>query len=78
MSKNTIIRAWSDPVYRQSLSLAELSAMPSNPAGLVELTETEMDALGGARWNSATTACPNLSYCAFTCTSATVVCTFAC
>jgi mersacidin/lichenicidin family type 2 lantibiotic len=49
MSSNNIIRAWKDPNYRNSLSEAERAALPPNPAGLIELTDAELDgAAGGA------------------------------
>jgi len=42
MNHDQIIRAWKDEDYRSSLGPAELSALPENPAGLVELTEDEV------------------------------------
>ena len=33
MSKIDIIRAWKDEAYRQSLSEAERTRLPENPAG---------------------------------------------
>jgi mersacidin/lichenicidin family type 2 lantibiotic len=41
MNQDQIIRAWKDEDYRSTLSSTELSALPENPAGLVELTEEE-------------------------------------
>jgi mersacidin/lichenicidin family type 2 lantibiotic len=44
-----IIRAWKDPEYRQSLEGAQRAQLPDHPAGLLELTEVELDsAAGGA------------------------------
>lgn len=37
MSKTDIVRAWKCEDYRMSLNPAELSALPSNPAGEIEL-----------------------------------------
>lgn len=37
-----IIRAWKDPIYR-----ATLENTPDNPAGMIELTGTELDQVGG-------------------------------
>ena len=49
MSHRNIIRAWKDPEYRLSLSEAERATLPSNPAGLIELSDAELDwASGGA------------------------------
>ena len=48
MSKIDVIRAWKDEDYRSSLSDAQRAALPANPAGLIELSETELrDAAGG-------------------------------
>jgi mersacidin/lichenicidin family type 2 lantibiotic len=50
MGVNEIIRAWEDPDYRNSLSAAELAAMPDHPAGAIELTDAELgQVLGGAQ-----------------------------
>lgn len=37
MSKTDIVRAWKSEDYRTSLNSAERSALPSNPAGEIEL-----------------------------------------
>jgi mersacidin/lichenicidin family type 2 lantibiotic len=42
-----ITRAWKDPVYRASLSEQELRALPDNPAGAVELTDSDLSELNG-------------------------------
>jgi mersacidin/lichenicidin family type 2 lantibiotic len=47
MSRIDVIRAWKDQAYRQSLSDAERASLPENPAGSVELTEAEADAVVG-------------------------------
>ncbi len=49
MNNINIIRAWKDAEYRNSLSAAELAALPENPAGLVELPDEEMAAVAGGR-----------------------------
>ena len=44
-----IVRAWKDEAYRQSLSEEELRALPENPAGEIELTDADLEAVyGGA------------------------------
>lgn len=49
MSPINIIRAWKDAEYRQSLSAAELATIPAHPAGLIELTDDDLErAAGGA------------------------------
>jgi mersacidin/lichenicidin family type 2 lantibiotic len=47
MSNEKIIRAWTDPEYRLSLSDSERALMPSNPAGVIELTDADLGAAGG-------------------------------
>jgi mersacidin/lichenicidin family type 2 lantibiotic len=45
--KFDITRAWKDEAYRQTLSEEELHLIPANPAGELELTDTELDAVSG-------------------------------
>ncbi|MCI0459191.1 MAG: mersacidin/lichenicidin family type 2 lantibiotic [Gemmataceae bacterium] len=47
MSVEKIIRAWKDEDFRQSLSAAERALLPAHPAGLIDLTAAELDALTG-------------------------------
>ncbi len=47
MSELDVVRAWKDPAYRASLSEEDLSRVPPHPAGLVELTDTELKAATG-------------------------------
>jgi mersacidin/lichenicidin family type 2 lantibiotic len=42
-----VIRAWKDPEYRKSLSEADRMLLPAHPAGLVELTDGQLDQVGG-------------------------------
>ena len=43
-----IVRAWKDPLYRQSLTPEELATLPVHPSGMIELTDQELsDASGG-------------------------------
>jgi mersacidin/lichenicidin family type 2 lantibiotic len=42
MEIENIIRAWKDEDYRLSLSIDEQSLLPANPAGMVELSQTEL------------------------------------
>jgi mersacidin/lichenicidin family type 2 lantibiotic len=44
-----IIRAWKDEDYRLSLSEAERTALPAHPAGLIELVDSDLDAVAGGR-----------------------------
>ena len=45
--KLDIIRAWKDEAYRQSLSVEQLSTLPANPAGELELSEADLAAVYG-------------------------------
>lgn len=47
MRRADIIRAWKDEEYRASLSVEERASMPDNPAGLVDLSEAELEGVGG-------------------------------
>jgi mersacidin/lichenicidin family type 2 lantibiotic len=47
MSNDQIIRAWKDESYRSSLSEHERAQLPPHPAGLVELTDSELNAISG-------------------------------
>lgn len=47
MSKLDIIRAWKDEEYCESLSTADRSGLPHNPAGIIELTEPDMAEVEG-------------------------------
>jgi len=46
---SNVIRAWKNEAYRQSLSAEEQALLPANPAGAVELTESELEAISGAQ-----------------------------
>jgi mersacidin/lichenicidin family type 2 lantibiotic len=47
MSNNNIIRAWKDPVYRNSLSEAERAVLPANPAGSIEISDADLGNVAG-------------------------------
>ena len=49
MTTKNIIRAWRDAEYTNSLSESEHASLPANPAGGIELAETDLnDVTGGA------------------------------
>lgn len=49
MSDVDVIRAWKDPLYRNQLGREELKDLPTNPAGLVELSDQDLvRVVGGA------------------------------
>ena len=47
MSKVNIIRAWKDEAYRLSLSAQERALVPANPAGAIELDDSQLDDVSG-------------------------------
>src|SRR6185503_1600130 len=49
MSPINIIRGWKDAEYRQSLSAADLALLPAHPAGLIQLTDDDLDSIAGGR-----------------------------
>jgi mersacidin/lichenicidin family type 2 lantibiotic len=53
MKAKQVVRAWKDEEYRLSLSDAERSRLPENPAGTIELTDAD---LAGATGGNAFTA----------------------
>jgi mersacidin/lichenicidin family type 2 lantibiotic len=48
---NDIVRTWKDETNRQGLSVEEQAALPANPAGEINLTDEELEAVYGA-WGS--------------------------
>jgi mersacidin/lichenicidin family type 2 lantibiotic len=63
MSYRKTIRAWKDPEYRATLTAEELALVPSNPAGLIDLTDSDLGEVSGglinARPHTKTALCPN-------------------
>lgn len=47
MSKLDIIRAWKDEEYASSLTDVQRAMLPENPAGLVELTDQDLQTAAG-------------------------------
>lgn len=45
---SNLTRAWKDEMYRQSLFKQEQTILPANPAGTIELTQAELEAISGA------------------------------
>jgi mersacidin/lichenicidin family type 2 lantibiotic len=52
MTKNDIIRAWKNPEYRESLSAEQRALVPEHPAGLVELSDSDIDDASGGIWTT--------------------------
>jgi mersacidin/lichenicidin family type 2 lantibiotic len=42
MTSSEVIRAWKDPEYRSNLSESEISMLPENPAGQIELSGSQL------------------------------------
>jgi mersacidin/lichenicidin family type 2 lantibiotic len=65
MSNKKVIRAWKDPVYRNSLSEAERAALPANPAGSIEISDADLGKVaGGLAFH--TIGCHTGGYCTVT------------
>lgn len=47
MSYEDIVRAWKDEEYYASLSPEQQANLPENPAGIIELTEAELEGIAG-------------------------------
>jgi len=76
MKAKHVIRAWKDEEYRLSLSDAERSGLPENPAGTTELTDAD---LAGATGGIATFKCPSFGggcNTGFHCTSGRLPCCY--
>lgn len=66
-----IVRAWKDEAYRKSLSEEERLALPENPVGEIELTDTDLEAVYGG-WggnNSAFIGCSAVCHSGAVCQS---------
>ena len=53
MNKENIIRAWKDRDFRNSLTEDELNSLPSNPAGMIDISDVELEMANGG--NAAST-----------------------
>ncbi|PYR37687.1 MAG: hypothetical protein DMF90_05925 [Acidobacteria bacterium] len=47
MNMKDVVKAWRNPAFRSTLSAAELAQLPGNPAGMIELSGTALDAVAG-------------------------------
>jgi mersacidin/lichenicidin family type 2 lantibiotic len=61
MSEANIIRAWKDEVYRMGLSADQRASLPANPAGLIELEDSQLEEVSagctGSRAGCCTDGC---------------------
>ncbi|GCE22206.1 mersacidin/lichenicidin family type 2 lantibiotic [Dictyobacter kobayashii] len=55
-----IIRAWSDPRYRESLSPEEQASMPDHPSGFIAVSDAELSKMvgGGSACDASLGCCP--------------------
>ncbi len=51
ISGKDIVRAWKDADYRESLSAEDRAALPNHPAGLVDLSDAELESVLGAAFD---------------------------
>lgn len=75
MTANEIIRAWKNPKFRSTLSSFELDSIPENPAGIVELTDIESQAIrggGDGQGVNATCGCLSFGCCPVVTTACTI------
>ena len=47
MNEENIIRAWKDKDFRNSLTEDELNLLPSNPAGMIDISDAELEMANG-------------------------------
>jgi len=57
MSKVNIIRAWKDEAYRLSLSAEQRALVPANPAGAMQLDDSQLDEVAGGMSISGSSVC---------------------
>jgi len=62
MNKHDVIRAWKDPFYRASLSAEAQAALPPSPAGVSELTDEQIRALGSATVETTAPTCTQYTF----------------
>lgn len=69
MCKSDVVRAWKDEDYRMSLSEAERRMLPANPAGLIEISDSELGAVSGGEDRPAVFSWPAICSCFGNCPS---------
>ena len=47
MKSEVIVRSWKDETYRLGLNYKERALLPDDPAGVVELTDADLNGVGG-------------------------------
>lgn len=67
MSNIDIIRAWKDEEYRNSLTKEQRHQLPENPAGIIELSDAQMENVAGGKVIEGGTGCMCPGTRVFTC-----------
>ena len=67
MSKIDVVRAWKDAGYRAGLSAAERAALPTNPAGMVDLSDLQQESVNGGATEFVLTQIAGCFSCFYTC-----------
>jgi mersacidin/lichenicidin family type 2 lantibiotic len=62
MTPENIIRAWKDPIYRNSLSESERTAMPAHPAGSIEVSDEDLGKIGAGYIPRSFISCATVSF----------------
>ena len=73
MSNVDVVRAWKDEQYRMSLNEIERASLPQNPAGVVELTEGDLEGVVGGSAIDIDISVSRTSCCTYS-TTATACC----
>lgn len=66
MAISEIARAWRDEEFRSSLSASQLSELPSNPVGMIELKDEDLGNTN-ARTSPTCTCSAHRSVCTYCC-----------
>ncbi len=72
--KFDVTRAWKDESYRESLSAEERSLLPVNPAGEIELSDAELEAIYGGTMNQGGPAISTNGYCTLVVCLVSIIC----
>ena len=56
MSPLDIVRAWKSEEVRNNMTAGQRASLPTNPAGLIELTEAQLEIVAGGAANIPTKA----------------------
>ena len=63
MCKLDVVRAWKDEDYRMSLSEVDRKMLPGNPAGLIEISDSELGGVAGGNAGPAGLSFPGVCSC---------------